>query len=410
MRYLSCLILFLLWSASASAAIPTGADDASRQPEDAAGVVNAFAMDLYSQLVSGDVRNIFFSPYSISSALAMTYGGADGTTAEEMAKILHFDTASGDVHAAMKALRKRFAAMPEGAGTFDVANRLWMAEEAKVLPTFSDLLSRDYGNASEQLDFAKDPEGARATINAWVAERTRDKIRDLLRRGDVKQGTRLVLTNAIYFNSAWQTPFSASATKEELFHTGAGTRKNVPTMHRTGFFPYREYRDLQIVKIPYRLPGFSLLILLPRVNGDFTQLERLEKHLTPSQFSAWTEGMVQQNVALSLPKFRDEERYPLKDALEQLGMVLPFTADADFSKMVGGDDVMIDAVIHQAVIDLDEKGTEAAAATAVTMALKSTRMPDPKEPVEFRADHPFVYCIVDDITGTIVFMGRMMEP
>lgn len=417
MRYISCLIMLLFWSTAASAMpIPVGTGDVSGRTGDttkgAANAINAFALDLYSQLASGDAnaKNLFFSPYSISTALAMTYAGAEGKTAEEMAKVLHFDAVSGDVHASMKALRERFAAMPENTGTLDVANRLWMAAEAKVLPAFTTLLNQNYGSAAKQLDFAKDSEGACATINAWVAEKTHDKIKDLLRQGDVKPSTRLVLTNAIYFNSAWLTPFSAAATKEEPFHTGAKTRKNVPMMHRTDFFPYREYLDLQIVKIPYRLPGFSLMILLPRVNGDFTQLGALEKQLTPTQFAAWTEGMERQNVALSLPKFRDEERYPLKDALEKLGMTLPFTPDANFSKMVEDNDVMIDAVIHQAVIDLDEKGTEAAAATAAIMGLKATRVPDPKEPVEFRADHPFVYCIVDDITGTILFMGRMMEP
>lgn len=405
MRCILCLFM-VLTLATAALATPSPQDRA----QDAADVVNAFAIDLYDRLASGDEGNLFFSPYSISSALAMTYAGADGETAAEMSKALRFDIVSTDVHAAMGALRERFAAMPENDGTLDVANRLWASREAKVLPAFADLLSRDYGSALESLDFAKDPEGARETINAWVAERTRDKIKDLLQEGDIKSATRLVLTNAIYFNSAWQTPFPEGATKEEPFHTGTKTRKNVPMMRQSGFFLYGEEPELQFIKIPYRLPGFSLLVLLPRVTDDFTQLEALEKQLTPTQFTAWMEGVERRNVSLFLPKFRDERRYPLKDVLEKLGMNLAFTPEADFSKMAEGNDVMVDAVIHQAVIDLDEEGTEAAAATAVAITMKATLAPDLREPVEFRADHPFLYCIVDDNTGTILFMGRMIEP
>jgi serpin B len=409
---LSVLILCgVLFMQSPALAAPSETNDATK-------AIDAFAMDLYHQLASGK-NNLFFSPYSIASALAMTYRGAKGETASEMAEALHFSDVEMALHASMKALQDRFNSIPEGAGVLEAANRLWLDREEKLLPNYAAAVKKYYAGGVEQLNFQKDAEASRVTINDWVAQKTRDKIKDLLHKGDVTEETRLVLTNAIYFKSAWREPFMESLTKEAPFHIGPNERENVPTMHRTNSFLYGEQPGLQLLKIPYRMPGFSLLVLLPRVNEASTQLEeleKLEKNLTAQSLAEWTANMQRQRVSLWLPKFKDEERYPLKEILQKLGMKLAFTVDADFSNMVeekkkgDGGGICVDSVIHQAFIELDEKGTEAAAATAVVMVTKATAMPNPEEPIEFRADHPFVYCLMDDQTGAILFMGRLVKP
>jgi serpin B len=390
-----------------------------------ATAINAFAVDVYLQLTKGE-ENLFFSPYSIVSALAMTCAGAQGMTAEEMEKVLYFPENAPDFHVAMNALQNRLAAIPEEAGTVNTANRLWFDEDTKLLPDYMAFVQKYYGGGAERVDFRENAEGSRKTINDWVAQKTRNKIKGLLRRGNVTLATRLVLTNAVYFNSAWREPFRENLTKEEPFHTGKDRTgedrwKNVLTMRRTGFFIYGEAPKLQLLKLPYRIPGFSLLILLPRENEAFTQLEDLEQKLSSRELAAWVASMKRRNVSLWLPKFKNEGRYSLKDVLQTLGVKLAFSGDADFSGMVedtrgkdkGGDkggDIRIDSVIHQTFIDLDEKGTEAAAATAVAM-ITSTALPrETEQPIDFHANHPFIYCLMDDITGTILFMGRLVEP
>jgi serpin B len=400
----------------ASAGVP----DRKADREAAAGAIDAFAIDVYRRLAEDDGErkgNLFFSPYSIASALAMTYGGASGQTAAEMAKALRFAGDAAALHASMKKIADRFGAISGDEGVIDVANRLWLDGTQKLLPDYIALAGENYDGGVESADFRKGTEDARATINAWVERKTRDKIRELLRKGDVTGDTRLVLTNAIYFNAAWREPFDAELTKEEPFRTGRNESKNVPMMQQTGMFSYGETPELQMIKVPYGFfpPRISLLVLLPRVNKSFTQLENLEKDLTLESLDRWTSDMRFRRAALWLPKFRVEGRFELKEVLKKLGMKLAFGRDADFSGMVADPhneegDFCIDAVIHQSFIDLDEKGTEAAAATAVSMIRATAFRPETEEPVEFRADHPFIYCIVDDQTGVILFMGRMMEP
>jgi serpin B len=249
-------------------------------------------------------------------------------------------------------------------------------------------------------------------INDWVAQKTHDKIKDLLQEDNVTPDTKLVLVNAVYFNSAWLEPFDKALTREEPFRTGKDKQHNVSMMHRTGHFLYGENSDAQWIKIPYSIPGFSMMILLPRENESFTQMEELEKKLTTETMSSWIAEMRFEEVALQLPKFKDEHRYSLADILKKLGINLAFTNDADFSGMVeeprkNGYALHIGFVVHKAFIELDEERTEAAAATAVGIARMSAVI---SEPVKFNADHPFIYCLMDDQTGTVLFMGRMVMP
>ena len=410
MRCFSCLVLMLFLAGPASAALLV--PEASNKDLDVTGVatraIDTFAMDIYRQLAKED-GNIFFSPYSISSALTMVYAGAKGDTALDMASVLRFENGEA-LHSSMKALMAQLNSKSgEETGELAVANRLWLDAEETLLPTYMALISENYDGGIEQVDFLKNAERARVTINEWVEKKTRDKIRDLLHEGDVHADTRLVLTNAIYFKSAWSAAFEESFTKEESFRVSAKEQKNVSLMQKVGLFAYKEYPDLQLLKIPYKMSGLSMLILLPRENESFTQLQELEKKLDASRFESWTSEMAIQRVSLRLPKFRTEARYALKDVLKNLGMILPFSPYADFSAMTEKSVLCVDSVIHQSFIDVDEKGTEAAAATAVTMMKMSVAVQE-KEPIEFRADRPFIYCILDDSTGTVLFMGRLTHP
>jgi serpin B len=412
-------LLFLCFAATLVPGLPAS-EAGQPAPEGAAEAVNAFAVDVYLRLAQKAEKegDFIFSPYSVSTALAMVWAGADGETAREMAEVLRLSGLRRP-HLAMKLLRDRFDEIRKSEnygkdGVFDVANRVWVDKEEELLPNYTDLVKLYYGGGVEPLDFKQNSEGARETVNAWAARETRDKIRDLLRAGDVDRTTRLVLTNAVYFNSGWLRPFDEKQTRPESFRVGRDETRDVPAMRMTASFLYGEDADLQFVKIPYRLPGFSLLILLPRANDAFTQMEELEKKLTPRQLSDWAAAMTSRNVSLRLPKFRSGGRYLLGEVLAELGMKRAFTRDADFSKMVrepvNDDGVLhVDSVIHQAFIELDEKGTEAAAATAVTMA-RTTAFTPSAPPVEFHADRPFIYCLLDERTGTILFMGRLVSP
>ena len=393
------------------ASVPSQQGASAPSPQvQAAAAVNAFALDVYRQLAGDEKGNIFFSPYSVSSALAMTWAGAVGSTAEEMAAALRFPEPKA-LHAGMKVLMERFNAIPKETGALEIANRLWLDGREKPLPEYMALLEADYGATVGVMDFRKKTEKARKEVNEWIGQKTRDKIKELLMEGNVTPDTRLVLTNAIYFNSAWRYPFKKSLTKEEPFRAGKDRQVNVSLMNQTRELLYGEESDLQWVKVPYTIPNFSLLVLLPKENETFTQLELLEKKLNSEALAAWMARMERREVNMWLPKFRDERRYPLAGLLQKLGMKLAFTREADFSRMAvpADDPLYIDFVVHQSFIELDEERTEAAGATAVGIT-RTTAVLHPQEPVTFRADRPFIYCLVDDATGTILFLGRMMEP
>jgi len=374
------------------------------EPSEAVSAINAFAIDVYSQLAA-ESGNLFFSPYSISSALAMTFAGASGDTYAEMAKTLYFTGREQGIHAAMKSLQDRYDSIPEENGTFSVANRLWIDERVKLIPDYSELVARNYGAGVKAVDFLNSHERARLEINDWVAEKTRDKIKDLLQEDNVTPDTTQILVNAVYFNSIWQFPFIKSLTKEEPFRTGKDQQRDVSMMRQKEHFLYGENSDAQWIKIPYKIPGFSLVIFLPRENFTFTQLEEFESKLSSESLTSWLSDMQTCEVALSMPKFKDEHRYSLAEVLQKLGMKFAFTNGADFSGM---SDVpqKIDQVIHQSFIEMDEERTEAAAATAVTIVRTSISL---NPVIEFRVDHPFIYCLMDNF-DTILFMGRMTDP
>jgi serpin B len=368
----------------------------------------AFAFDLYSILRDKD-GNLFFSPYSISTALAMTYAGAAGETASQMADALHFTLPAERLHPAFNAyaldLKARAAQQSDGTPfELSIANSLWGQQGFPFLPAFLDLLAENYGAGMRLVDYANDAEGARQAINDWVSDETHGRIKDLISQGAVDAMTRLVLANAIYFKAEWLHPFEEPATSPEPFHLLDGSTVDVPMMHQSHSFGYVAGDGYQAIELPYRNGDASMLIVLP----DPGQFGAVEQQLGAKMMVDLVDGMTFVPVDLSLPKFTYESEFNLNAALIALGMPDAFDPGrADFSGMDGARDLYISDVLHKAFVAVDEKGTEAAAATAVIMELTSAPM---GEPVTFTVDRPFIYMIRDQQTGTLLFLGRVVDP
>ena len=366
----------------------------------------AFALDLYAQLKAKD-GNLFFSPYSISSALAMTDAGARGETALQMEKVLRLGPGGGEAHAAFNAFRQRLDAVEaHGDVQLAVANSLWPQKDYPFLPDYLELVKARYAAAIEPLDFAGNPEGARTTINRWVEEKTREKIRDLIAPGNLDPLTRLVLVNAIYFKGSWASRFDAARTAEADFQVAADSIAKVAMMEQAGKYPYGETDECQVLKLPYAGGDLSMVVVLPREKDG---LAALESQLSPERLAEWTSPLAERNVRVLLPKFKMTwGAAELSGNLKALGMADAFDENrADFSGMDGRKGwLYIGLVLHKAFVEVNEEGTEAAAATAVAMKVKAM----PRPPVEFRADHPFLFWIQEEETGAILFLGRVADP
>ena len=370
---------------------------------------SAFAFDLYQALRSEN-ENLFYSPYSISLALAMTYAGARGETESQMADTLHFLLSQGRLHPAYNSLDIELSRRGEGAEGKDgegfrlsIANAIWGQEGYEFLTPFLDVLAENYGAGLRPLDFAGSLEESRLTINHWVSDETEGKIEDLIPKGVLNPATVLVLTNAIYFNAAWLHPFEESMTRDGPFYLVDGGTITVPLMRQTERFGYAEGGTYQVVELPYDGSELSMVILLPQ-EGAFTTFEGT---LDYQQVAGIIDDMRYQQVALTMPRFTYESKFMMKKTLSGMGMLDAFLAGiADLSGINGGRSLFIDEVIHQAFVDVDEAGTEAAAATAVVVA--ETAMP--AEPKEVIVDRPFIFLIRDIQTGTILFVGRVLDP
>lgn len=365
---------------------------------------NAFALDLYGRLASRD-GNLFFSPYSISNALAMTAIGARGQTAAEMVKTLRLPFEDGRLHTTFGEVVRQL----NGNGVsrkyqLAVANALWAQQGLPVRQEFLQVARNDYEGSLRLVDFARAAEAARLTINRWVEGRTNDKIKDLLQEGAIDASTRLVLTNAIYFKGSWLKPFETKQTqKGAVFHRADGSTVKIDMMNVTGEFGYAEAEGVQALQLPYAGKEVSMVVVLPKDAGG---LPGLEKSLTPAILTDWIARMRTSRVIASLPRFKATSQFRLKETLEQLGMKTAFSSEADLSGITGQRDLVISDVIHKAFVDVNEEGTEAAAATAVVIA----RTAAPLRPLTFKADHPFVFLIRDNRTGSILFLGRLSDP
>jgi len=369
---------------------------------------NAFAFDLYGNLRTKP-GNLLFSPYSVSSALGMTYAGARGETAEQMARALHFTLGPEKLHSAFGALiAEQNAAEKDGKPrTYElaVANRLFGQNGYEFLPAFLDVTRKSYGSELQRLDFKADTERARSTINAWVEEKTRDKIKDLIPRGQLQSDTRLVLVNAVYFKGKWEKQFSAKQTKSAPFTGEDGQKSDAQFMQQTGDFRFLEQDGMKALEMRYTGGDLAMLALLPK---DEKSLGELEKKLDSKSMTDWTSKLVEQNVIVSFPKFKMTwGTQDISSDIRSLGMNLAFNAnEADFSGMNGNRELYIGLILHKAFMDVNEEGTEAAAATAVGMKAGGP----PHRPPEFVADHPFICLIRDVKSGAILFMCRVAAP
>jgi serpin B len=371
---------------------------------------NLFAFDLYQYLKEeAGEGNLFYSPYSVSVALAMIYAGARGGTKQQMADTLHFTLPQKQLHPAFNWLDLALASRGEGAMGKDfrgfrlhIANAIWGQSGHEFLDTFLDTLAVNYGAGLGLLDFASDPEAARRAINDWVSDQTEGRIEDMTPRGHLGPLTRLVLANAVYFNAAWADRFKKSQTKDGAFHLLDGSQVTVPMMTHSASYGYAKGKRWQAVELPYDGHELSMVILLPKA-GEF---ERFEDSLDVDRVDAILGRLRHQRFGLTLPRFEFESEFGLSDALAALGMPDAFTAGADFSGMDGTKELFIHAVVHKAFVSVGEAGTEAAAVTVVTVAPGIL----PTEPTRVTVDRPFLFLIRDLETGAILFVGRVMNP
>ena len=370
---------------------------------------NAFALDLYRQLAEDNSGNLFMSPYSVSLALAMTYAGARGNTATEMADSLHFNLPDSRLHAAFNELDRLLAA--RGADlpadekfTLNIANSIWGQQGFKFESAFLDTLAENYGAGMRLVNYSSQAEIARQTINKWVEDNTNGRIKDLIPQGALDEQTVLVLANAIYFKAAWAREFNPDLTAREDFHTLKDGAVKADMMRQTGMFNFVDADGYTAVEIPYVGQQTSMVVLVPD-DGEFTSFE---SSLDAAKLAQVIDDLHYTNVDLKFPKFSYESKFMLPQVLKQLGMLDAFDPfEADFSGMrTPPPSLMITDVIHQAFVAVDEQGTEAAAATAVIVGVTSIA-PDP---IEFAVDRPFIYLIRDVPTDTILFTGRVLNP
>jgi len=365
---------------------------------------SAFAFDLYHNLADDADGNVFCSPYSISSALAMTYAGARGETAIQMSETLHFTLADEQLHPAFNWLDLTLEERGESGGfELEVANAIWGQRDYPFLESFLDTLAINYGAGLRTLDFGADPEAARLSINDWVEEQTHDRIKDLIPSGAISVLTRLVLTNAIYFKADWARPFEANSTYDRIFTLLDETEIRVPTMNQIATFGYAASDAYQAVEMLYEGETTSMVVILP-AEGTF---QEFEDALDNEGIAEIVDALEPTEVDLAIPRFTFESAFVLNDSLVALGMTDAFDGTAaDFTGIEETGELFISRVIHKAFVAVDEEGTEAAAATAVIMDGNAA------EPTgeEMYVDRPFIFLIREVETGAILFLGRVLDP
>jgi serpin B len=376
----------------------------------------AFTADLYNKLREKD-GNLIFSPYSISLALAMTYGGARTETAGQMADTLHFLLPEESLHPAFNALSQYLETLaqppssPQPTPTgeppkglqLDIANSIWGQKDFDFQQAYLDLLAQNYGAGLRLVDFNADAEAARQQINDWVSQQTQDKIQDLFPQGSLDANTRLALVNAIYFKASWMNAFNADQTQPDVFHLKDGSQVSVPTMSsgEAAKF-YARGTDYQVVGLPYLGNQSMMVILLP----DQGKFDQVEASLDSQQLNAVLNSLQNREIELSMPKFKIESQFSLPKTLAAMGMPAAFDpTQADFSGMDGRRDLFISQVMHKAFVNVDESGTEAAAATGVAMSLTAVQ-----ETISVNVDRPFMFFIYEPTHGTILFAGRVLNP
>nr|2H4R_A Chain A, Heterochromatin-associated protein MENT [Gallus gallus] len=407
--------------------------------EQVSASIGNFTVDLFNKLnETNRDKNIFFSPWSISSALALTYLAAKGSTAREMAEVLHFTEAvraesssvarpsrgrpkrrrmdpeheqAENIHSGFKELLTAFN-KPRNNYSLRSANRIYVEKTYALLPTYLQLSKKYYKAEPQKVNFKTAPEQSRKEINTWVEKQTESKIKNLLSSDDVKATTRLILVNAIYFKAEWEVKFQAEKTSIQPFRLSKNKSKPVKMMYMRDTFPVliMEKMNFKMIELPYVKRELSMFILLPDdIKDGTTGLEQLERELTYERLSEWADSkmMTETLVDLHLPKFSLEDRIDLRDTLRNMGMTTAFTTNADFRGMTDKKDLAISKVIHQSFVAVDEKGTEAAAATAVIISFTTSVI---NHVLKFKVDHPFHFFIRHNKSKTILFFGRFCCP
>ncbi len=389
-------ILSLLWSSISLAAEP--------QKEPALNPINEFGLELYQKLKGND-DNLFFSPYSISVALSMVCAGTRGETRDQIAKATHSKSYRECLPPAVELLNRDMAGSnPKGNGELRVANGLWLQKGFDFNQDYLKAAEETYGAHPSVLDFEANPESARSEINKWVAQQTRDKIQDLMTKGSIDRLTRFVLANAIYFKGKWNLEFDKKLTKKSPFTALDGKEASVPMMNRDGMFGYSAGDGFQVLAMPYKEGHLSMVVLLP---AEGVSLKTFDEKLIPNMLSAWLRELKNTKVDVYIPKFRmTTPVYLLDPILKDMGMTKAFSKDADFSGMSPSKDLYISTVAHKAFVDVNEEGTEAAAATGI--GVRSAAIAPRK--IVFKADRPFLFFIRHDPTDTILFFGRFIKP
>lgn len=397
------ILLPVLATVAAGGGTPSPAGAGSRTAADS---VNHFAFDLYGQLCARP-GNLFISPYSIASALAMTYGGAAGQTAEQMAGVLHLAGPADQSHAAMEALLQQInPAGEQRPYTLISANALWLQRGVEFRKEYLTLVEQRYDAGLYSVDFAGAPARAAEEINTWASDQTQGRIKDILDPQTLSEAVRMVLTNAIYFKGSWTVPFDKTLTKPQPFTVRGGRKVETPFMNRQTKFLYGETDTFQLLELPYKGNELSMIVLLPRTNEG---LFALETKLRWEALSGRLEQLTYREVNVSLPRFTTEARFSLTETLRTLGMHDAFSpGSADFSGMNGKHDLFISDVLHKTFVEVNEEGTEAAAVTAVVVGV--TALAEPEPVVQFCADHPFLFLIRHRPSGCVLFLGRFEMP
>jgi len=373
----------------------------------AENVVNAntlFSADVYN-LYNEEEKNIFFSSYSISSALTMTYEGAKGQTAEEMKKVLHLPSDKNITRSDFRTINEEINAENKSF-QLSVVNALWAQEEYPFIEDYFTIVDTYYGGKVSNLNFANNAESSRKEINDWVEQQTSNRIKNLLSKGSVSPSTKLILTNAIYFKGDWNNKFKTRYTEKEKFMLSSGQEVNVLMMHKTSYYNYGETNNVQILEMDYEGREISMLVILPKENSDV-----IDKDIDGKTIREWQDSVGRAKVEVSFPKFKFETEYSMANDLQQMGMSAAFNPTmADFTGMTTKEELFISQVVHKTFVEVTEEGTEAAAATAVSMMASSAGPGEPEEIKVFKADHPFIFIIQQKDSGNILFMGKVNNP
>ncbi|MEC4892661.1 MAG: serpin family protein [Oscillatoria sp. PMC 1051.18] len=365
---------------------------------------SSFALDLYNRVRTQE-GNLFFSPYSISTAVAMTYAGARNETATEIAKVMHFSLKQERLHPTFGMMLANF--QTELGSQLNIANGLWGQEGYGFLAQCIELIKNNYKAPIAEVDFTSKSEDVRQQINAWIAQETQNKITEFISEGALNSETRLVLTNAVSFQGSWEFPFDESLTKEEPFTIASGEQVSVPMMHHPelSFVSYADLPELKILELPYVGSRLSAIVLLPKqANG----LAQLEAQLTPENLNQWLSALAEfppdAKIAVWLPKLNISSELNLKRILSAMGMEQAFNEQADFSGFNGKQDLYLSHAVHKAYVNIDEMGTQAGVATGAIGATRGGLQGS------FRGDRPFIFLIRDNVSKSILFLGRVVNP